>query len=352
MATAEKKAFGKLWTTTLITVAVVLMAVGLWRLLRPNQLSWTKLTITGGSASGLRHSIAETLSDIASQNGVNLTVTATNGSVDAMQQVENGSLNFALIQGGLGHSDFSQVKQAAVLHVEPLHVLIKAKTNKILDHWNIETVGQLLEDNKPIKINLSKKGSGTNLIARDLLRFFDIQENVDYQPIENGYDYLISPERVTDEMPDVAFTVSSLPSPVAKHLIHEHGYRPLEMSVANAYRLDWTAQDEDQANGVIRRKIVAAKIPAYTYQVNPPVPRAAVDTIGTRLQLVASSKTPPAAVEQLLEIVYESSFASTSDPPLSLELLQSASEFDLHAGAAGYLERKTPVITEKTGRSD
>ena len=345
--TTNKKAYGTLWTTTLIAIAVLLMTACLWRLLKPDQTNHLKLSITGGSSSGLRHSIAETLAEIASRNGVDISVVPTNGSVDAMHRVENGTLNFALVQGGLGHSSYSKLKQAAVLHVEPLHVLIKTGSEEAPDHLTIETVGRMMRAGKQPTINLSKPGSGTNLIARDLLQFFDLQESIDYFPMEQGYDYFLSPDRTTEELPGVVFTVSSLPSPMAKHLIHKHGFRPMELKVANAYRLDWTAQIEGNSINVIRRKIVPAFIPAFTYQINPPVPSDPVETIGTRLQLIASTSTPPAAVEELLSVIYETTFATTADPPLTLELLQTSAEFDLHAGAANYLERKTPVITEK-----
>jgi hypothetical protein len=77
------------------------------------------------------------------------------------------------------------------------------------------------------------------------------------------------------------------------------------------------------------------------------VPQQPIRTLGTRLHLVAHRDTPADAVERMIDAIYNSSFAAASEPPLSVNLLQTSPEFELHVGAASYLERKTPIITEQ-----
>ncbi len=346
--TPQKKSFGVLWTALIILFAVSLVLVSQFRLWRNSKFQNQTVSITAGSRSGLRHQIAETLSNIAATDGLKVQVVATDGSLDAMSKVDSGELQFALIQGGLSNQVFSNVRQAAVLHIEPLHLLVRfPNTESPPDHWTIEKVAGQLNRKEPISINLSRPNSGTHAIASDLLQFFDLESGKDFLASEFSYRQLLDPEFPPEKLPDMVFTVSSLPSPVAKHLIHNHGYRPLELNVSNAYRLDWTAQNWDENRQVIRRKVVAANIPAFSYQINPPVPKDDVKTIGTRLQLVANKDVSTFSVEKMIEVVYTSSFATTSEPPLAIDLLRTSAEFDLHTGAAEYLEKKTPVITEK-----
>ena len=336
-----------IWTFLILGFATAILGWSALRLWSQYTKPAVSLTISAGSKSGIRHSIAESLADIASESGIELTVVDTSGSVDALQQVEQGTLNLALVQGALANHQLMHVRQAAVLHVEPLHALVKKNAKSpVPDHWSIESISERLQAASRPKINLSKKGSGTHAIAQDLNQFFDLKAGRDFTPLEYGYETLLT-EVDTDNLPDIVFMVSSLPSPVAQHLIRNHDYRPLELNVADAYRLDWTAQVENDDQKVIRRNVVSATIPAYTYQIRPPVPKQDIQTIGTRLQLVANDQASAEAVEQLIDTVYGSSFAMTAEPPLSVDLLRTSSEFPLHPGAKNYLEKKTPVITEK-----
>ena len=153
---------------------------------------------------------------------------------------------------------------------------------------------------------------------------------------------IATPDAMTTDLPDLVFTVSSLPSPVAKHLIDRHGYRPVELAVSDAFRLDWhegsfsNAGNGDPQHRVLRKSIVEATIPAFTYQVSPPVPREPLRTLGTRLQLIVHRDTPPAAVERVVDSVYGTNFANVSEPMLTIDLLRTAPEFELHAGATIY----------------
>ncbi len=312
-----------------------------------------QLSLTAGSPTGQRRVIAETLSGFAAAAAIDLSIEPSAGSLEALEQVNQHQLDLALIQGGLNSLHFEHVRQVAVLHVEPMHLLIKTKPSRP-DHLLLgDVAGQLAVLDRPT-INVSSEGSGTSALAVDLLRFFGLEEGIDYQATHMVYRQLIDEELATEELPDAVFTVSSLPSPIAKHLITKHGYRPVELPVANAFKLDWSTQSKaqglapvDQAlASVSRRSTVETQIPAFTYQVNPPVPGETLRTIGTRLHLVAHDEVPNEAVERLADAVYNSAFAALSEPPLTVSLLQIAPEFPLHAGSADYLRNKTPIITE------
>ena len=313
------------------------------------------LSCTGGSANGLRHEIANTIARFASINNVNLSVKPTAGSRDALEQVNEGIIDLALTQGGLFTDDYKNIRQVAVLHVEPLHLLmkstIKSQPNKAEDFFRIEDVAARVEEQtEPLTVNVSTSGSGTNSIAMEILRFTQLTEGEDYCVLEQGYGTLLDPQLTTSGLPDLVFTVSSLPSPVAKHLIQHHGFFPVELPIANAFRIDWTSRMGNQASGenrVVRYRIFETTIPSFTYQVNPPIPGLPVRTVGARLQLVANKNVSEDAVERLVDAVYGSSFSTAVEPSLSVNLLQESPEFRLHEGAAKYLRKKSPIITEQ-----
>lgn len=84
-----------------------------------------RFTVTAGSAAGRRHAIAESLAQYAQREAIDLNVVVTSGSREALQKVQENEINFALVQGGLAQPDYPDVRQVAVLHLEPLHLLVK-----------------------------------------------------------------------------------------------------------------------------------------------------------------------------------------------------------------------------------
>src|SRR5260221_10553135 len=70
--------------------------------------SWStfprELTITGGSASGSRSQIARRLQVEARKQGLKLRVFDSAGSKEALERVDRGLIDMALVQGGIDPS--------------------------------------------------------------------------------------------------------------------------------------------------------------------------------------------------------------------------------------------------------
>ena len=301
------------------------------------------LTLTAGSAVGKRHQIAETIAKFAQGQGVTLSLVPSSGSRSALDQVNRHQVDLALVQGGIPTSKFSHVRQVAVLHLEPLHLLVKPSVDDLSDHLSLADVTMRLASIEQPVVNVSTEGSGTNIISSELLDFFGLQEGRDYIASHMSYQELTDPGLAVQKLPDAVFTVSSVPSPVAKWLIAQRGFRPVELPVADAFRIDWSVPREARFE---RGSVTEATIPAFAYQINPPVPAQPLRTLGTRVQVVAHEKVPQQAIEQLNAVIYNSAFSALTDPPLSVSLLSSAAEYPLHLGAATYLRKRTPIITE------
>jgi TRAP-type uncharacterized transport system substrate-binding protein len=248
-------------------------------------------------------------------------VRATAGSEDALQEVQAGKLDAALVQGGLEIP--SKVQLVAALNVEPLHLLVKP-----------ELVAKGLPGLRDKRINLSTLGSGTRILATHILRYAGLEAKRDYIPEDRPYTQL---ESLSDSaMPDAVFMVSTMPSSVATDLVQKRGYRFLPLPFAEALRL------RDST-------LLPAEIPAYAYNVVPPVPAESVPTVGTRLLVVTHSKTSPEAVARLLETVLQSGFLRRANLPAVTESqITSHPELPLHLGAKRYLARNNPVLTSDT----
>src|SRR5947199_6110949 len=80
---------------------LTLVGVGVAALRDPLRPARYRLSISAGSVNGLRHRIAERLAEQAAGRGVILSVVGTSGSWEALDRLDSGRLDFALVQGGL-----------------------------------------------------------------------------------------------------------------------------------------------------------------------------------------------------------------------------------------------------------
>lgn len=301
-----------------------------------------RLRITAGQTEGTRHRIAQELQREAAHRAITIELHATAGSEEALREVDAGRLDAALVQGGLDLSDRPALRQVVALHVEPLHLLVKEEIHVEVSH-NLAALRSKV-------INLGKRGSGTYLLASDVMAFAGLQSGDDFVESTLGYADL---QREADRtrMPDAVFTVSTLPSPVARYLVTAHRYRLVALPFFQAFTLDTLDRDPAPAGrpgeavtGIERRHICDATIPSFTYEVEPSVPPEEIHTLGTRLLLVARKDVAAPTIQRLLEVIFYSPFAQVVQPPLDPKLLEVSPELAWHDGTTDYLRRNAPVI--------
>jgi len=307
-----------------------------------------RLSITGGSADGLRHLIAEKLADEARSHELIVSVVGTAGSREALDRVEARQLDLALVQGGLEPTLHPHVRQVAALHIEPLHLLVKPQ----LDVPVTENLRAL----RGKTVNLGPAGSGTHELALDVLRFAGLEPNSS----DGSGDYTIATLRYADlldatdaaKLPDAIFTVSALPSPVARVLVGRHHYKLVELPFGEAFALDALdrrasgsrATDRSGRSDVTKPQIHPTSIPPFTYGVEPPSPPTELRTFGPRLLMVSNEAVPTEIIRRLLESVFSPHFAQISKPPLDSANLKTSPEYPLHDGTEEYVEFNKPVL--------
>ncbi len=331
----------------MLVAALSLLVLGFcW--LRPIELrEHPTLTMTAGDVNGLRHKLALELAKEASRVGLDIKVLPTSGSEAALEGLSKGDFDLAFVQGGLatqapGNTNGSAIRQLTAMHIEPMHLLVRQEISE-----RIAATG--LRGLAGCKVNVGPVGSGTQILASEVLKFAGLHAADDastngYQATSLGYQELM--QLPAHDIPDAIFTVSSLPSPLADFLIESHDYRLVPLPFGEALALEAFLQlGNPLAKGSIdKRHVFETRIPAFTYRVSRAEPAQSLVTLGTRLLLVANQRVPSDVVQKLLDVLYSSNFAHAERPPLDASLLDLPCEFPLHSGSAHYRTRNKPLI--------
>lgn len=274
--------------------------------------------ISAGDAWGRRAEVARALASVAARHGLDLEITPTAGSEETLELLERGALDVALVQGGLPAGP--HVCEVAPLVLEPLHLLVR-RDRDIVD----------LEDLEGARIQLSPPRSGTRRLALQILALAHYEPGSHFEEV--SYSYRDLEELAPDALPDAIFHVSALPSPLARFLIEERGYRLLPLPIADAVAL---------RNIAVSRGV----IPASTYGAAPPTPPQDVPTLATRMLLVAHRDTSEDVVRRMLEVIDSEEFASAAMVPQAMQpALFAQTEFPLHPGTVAWLRRNDPLLT-------
>lgn len=274
------------------------------------------LTITGGDILSNRHHLAKVLQQEALPNGVTLTIHPAHGSVEALEKVDKGELDIAIVQGGLD-VDFPHVQHVATLAPELIHFLVRP---------GIERIDQI----RGKVVSMGAKGGGTRVVASQILEFSGLESGIDYVEVNQSAEELLSMR--PDRLPDVVVNVSTVPSYLADFLVRERGYQLMEMPFpdALALRLGWVAN---------------ATILGHTYSVAPAVPPRTIRTIGVNLHVVANDQVEPRAVFALLATLYSPAVAARMRERFDEDKIMIPSGFPVSEGTELFLARNEPMLS-------
>ena len=296
----------------LIALLLLISAKLIFNLIPQNYI----LSVTSGSVLSERHFLITLLQDEVAENFLSLKVTKTAGSLDALELVNSGKLDLAIVPGGLIHS-FPNVRQVATLPPEFIHFLVKP---------NIKN----LEDLKGKVINMGERRESTRILARQILSHLDFVADSDYVETNFSNEELIGMR--SDILPDVIVEVSYAPSLLVDFFVKRHDYHVLAMPfpAALAKRLSW---------------ITNVTLSEYTYSIIPPVPSKDMPLAGINLHLVANANAEPKAIAELLKALYGPQINSRFSQKLVEEDLLIPSGYPVSAGTMLYLDSKKPTFT-------
>ena len=279
-----------------------------------------ELTISGGGMLTKSHRLAKVLQEEAARRNLTLTITPTAGSFEALNDLNDGSLDIAFVQGGIDAVGYENVRQVASIAPQLIQFLVKS---------DVKTI----HDIRGKTVNLGEKNGGPSVVSNQILRFSGLVPEVDYVETNFSDEQLLAMK--ADRLPDVIVQVSYAPSATVDFLVQKRGYQLLEMSFppSLAMRMGWVAD---------------AKILAYMYQISPPVPSKDIQVVGVNLNLLANKDVDPHAIAALLPVLYSPQVSSRFNFPISEDKMLTPSGFPISDGTEVYIASKQPFITAQT----
>ena len=276
-----------------------------------------ELSISGGGMLSKSHHLAKVLQDEAARRNISLTIKPTKGSYEALNALNDGTLDLAFVQGGIDPVGYDDVRQVASIAPQLIQFLVKR---------DVKTINDI----RGKTINLGEKNGGPSIVSNQILRFSGLMPEVDYVETNFSDEQLLGMK--PDRLPDVIVQVSYAPSVVVDFLVQKRGYQLLEMAFppSLSMRMGWVAD---------------TKILAYMYQIAPPVPATDIQVVGVNLNLLANKNVDPHAIAALLPVLYSPQVTSRFSFPISEEKMLTPSGFPISDGTETYLASKQPLIT-------
>ncbi len=257
----------RLWILITTLSLAICMSLVLFMLLPPNTLK-----LAAGTQGGAYTLMAERYREILAQDGIDVQIVHTNGSVDNAELVSNGLVDAAFLQAGVGVADGTAEAIGGVFY-EPMiflaHTGHAIPANPAL--W------------RGLTISAGKPGSGTAVAFEDFQTAVGMEANANTL-LDLGFSQAVFALRAGDI--DVAFFVSSIEAP---YLRQAFGYDDID--ILHLSYTDAIARHLDYADLV--------DVPTGGVSLNPVQPSEARKLLALKAQLVIDPNLHPALVNRL-----------------------------------------------------
>lgn len=302
----------RLFAMALLLLLLVISGKLIYELIPRNYV----LSMTGGSVLSERHFLVKLLQDEAAERFLSIKVAKTTGALDALELVNSGKIDLALVSGGIVNA-FPNVRHVATLPPEFIHFLVKPSINK-------------LEDLKGKVINMGERKEHTRVLSRQLLTHLNLVADADYAETNFSSEELIGMR--AEALPDVIVEVSYAPSFLVDYFVKRHNYHVLAMPFPSALtkRLSW---------------IASVTLDEYMYSIIPPIPSKNIPLVGVNLHLVANEKVESKAIVELLKTLYGPQIEGRFSQKLAEDDILVPSGYPLSSGTMLYLDSKKPMFT-------
>lgn len=299
-----KKHFYTPWTILLafLSLLALLFAV-LWVLIPPPPKT---IEMATGFPSGLYYQFGERLKAELNQEGVNLQIKSTGGTLDnlALLNDPRSGVGFAMIQGGVANvSQYPNLVSIAGMFYEPIWVWYRDAAFRA-DGSPVRTLSQL----KGKRVSIGNDGSGTLALSQAMLKLSGIAEK-DIQAERLKPDEAI--QKLSAGEIDAVFIVAAAEAPILKQFYTIPGIRLMNF---------------DQADAYVRNLPYLSKVsvPRGVLSIEYDLPRQDIQVLAATATLVADHSISPAMVSLLLGASY--------DILKSYSRLQRAGEFPSSSG--------------------
>jgi TRAP transporter TAXI family solute receptor len=233
------------------------------------------LVIATGHMDGAYYLFARRYREQLAQNGVELEIRTTAGSIENLELLRNNDVDLAFVQGGTGTvADADTLTSLGSLYYEPLWVFYRGE----------QTLSRITElQNK--RIAIGESGSGTHAIAETLLteNFIDTEnDNILSIGGAAGAQALLHGDI------DALFLVTAPDAPLVQQLLHRQNIQLMSFARAAAYTR-------------LHHYLSAVTLPEGVIDLQANIPPRDTVLLAATANLVARNDFHPALVSLLLQ---------------------------------------------------
>ena len=266
-----------------IVLLIILFGV-LWILVPPPPKS---IDLATGFPTGLYYQFGERLKAELSQDGVDLKVRSTGGTIDnlALLNDPKSGVDFAMVQGGVANiSEYPNLVSIAGMFYEPIWVWYREGAFKS-DGGQLKILSQL----KGKRVSIGNEGSGTLSLTKDLLQISGITDKeIDAQKLKP--DEAIA--KLSAGELDAVFIVAAAEAPILRKFYAIPGIRLMNFDQADAYT----------RNLPYLSKVT---VPRGLLSIQYDQPRQDIQVMAATATLVAHNNVSPALISLLLGASYD-----------------------------------------------
>ncbi len=266
-----------------IVLLIILFGV-LWILVPPPPKS---IELATGFPTGLYYQFGERLKAELSQDGVDLKVRSTGGTIDnlALLNDPKSGVDFAMVQGGVANiSEYPNLVSIAGMFYEPIWVWYREGAFKS-DGGQLKILSQL----KGKRVSIGNEGSGTLALTKDLLQISGITDKeIDAQKLKP--DEAIA--KLSAGELDAVFIVAAAEAPILRKFYAIPGIRLMNFDQADAYT----------RNLPYLSKVT---VPRGLLSIQYDQPRQDIQVMAATATLVAHNNVSPALISLLLGASYD-----------------------------------------------
>ncbi len=210
-----------------LSLAIILAASAFWvtsRFTKPGPPD--TITISSGSKNGAYYLYAQQYKEILKRNNITLNILNSSGSLENIQRLKNQQADIAFVQGGTSADQTDNDSENALfslgsLYYEPIWIFVSKSFKP-----------QTLNDFKQRNIAIGNPGSGTQMVAQQVLELNGVNEN------NTHFTSLSSKQTATalvDGSIDAGFIVASANSPIIQQLLNQRSVELFSLKRALAY---------------------------------------------------------------------------------------------------------------------
>lgn len=232
------------------------------------------IVMATGSKDGVYYYYGRMYRDLMAQEGIDVTLVQTAGSIANIDLLNHGEADVAFVQGGTRSDDgHTELRSLASLYFEPIWVFVRQDMRV-----------SRLADLRGRRVAVDREGSGTRVIALQLLADIGLDEAaVQISPLGSAE----AATALREGKVDAAFFIIGANAPVVQDLFAARGIRLLAIDRAAAYRLQ-------------HRFLSLLTLPEGSIDLATDLPTADTVLLAGAANLVVSEDFHPALAELLL----------------------------------------------------